>query len=210
MEKLASGTTRKCANCGQVGHIKTNKKYATLPSLPSPRLVGGSATACRPRSWPKPGVPQAREAPGKSRTPSPRAMCQAAQAGGETAGQEADRRNQAGEEAGLSRREARKGGCHNTEATRQRAAPSCKEGLCSRQPSQASGSRSQHEGYGRRGPHAPETGHASQRRYASTFAAFASSILPFHFWQHSFQFTAALALFTVSLTSLVLKVMSLA
>ncbi len=23
----ATGTTRKCANCGQVGHIKTNKKY---------------------------------------------------------------------------------------------------------------------------------------------------------------------------------------
>ncbi len=22
------GTTRKCANCGQVGHIKTNKKYS--------------------------------------------------------------------------------------------------------------------------------------------------------------------------------------
>jgi transcription initiation factor TFIID subunit 1 len=25
-EKI-TGTTRKCANCGQVGHIKTNKKY---------------------------------------------------------------------------------------------------------------------------------------------------------------------------------------
>ena len=23
-----AGTQRKCANCGQVGHIKTNKKYA--------------------------------------------------------------------------------------------------------------------------------------------------------------------------------------
>lgn len=23
------GTTRKCANCGQVGHIKTNKKYVS-------------------------------------------------------------------------------------------------------------------------------------------------------------------------------------
>jgi len=22
-----TGTTRKCANCGQIGHIKTNKKY---------------------------------------------------------------------------------------------------------------------------------------------------------------------------------------
>lgn len=26
------GTTRKCANCGQVGHIKTNKKYCPLYS----------------------------------------------------------------------------------------------------------------------------------------------------------------------------------
>lgn len=26
------GTARKCANCGQVGHIKTNKKYAKKPS----------------------------------------------------------------------------------------------------------------------------------------------------------------------------------
>lgn len=24
----ATGTTRKCANCGQIGHIKTNKKCA--------------------------------------------------------------------------------------------------------------------------------------------------------------------------------------
>ena len=27
--KPAGGTHRKCANCGQVGHIKTNKKYAS-------------------------------------------------------------------------------------------------------------------------------------------------------------------------------------
>lgn len=26
-DKAAAGTTRKCANCGQVGHIKTNKRY---------------------------------------------------------------------------------------------------------------------------------------------------------------------------------------
>ncbi|KAM0502300.1 hypothetical protein ACHAP8_003838 [Fusarium lateritium] len=26
-DKVPTGTTRKCANCGQVGHIKTNKKY---------------------------------------------------------------------------------------------------------------------------------------------------------------------------------------
>jgi transcription initiation factor TFIID subunit 1, fungi type len=27
LDKAAGGTTRKCANCGQVGHIKTNKRY---------------------------------------------------------------------------------------------------------------------------------------------------------------------------------------
>ena len=26
----ATGTTRKCANCGQAGHIKTNKKYCLV------------------------------------------------------------------------------------------------------------------------------------------------------------------------------------
>ncbi|CAI4218618.1 unnamed protein product [Parascedosporium putredinis] len=30
MEKPITGTTRKCANCGQVGHIKTNKKLCPL------------------------------------------------------------------------------------------------------------------------------------------------------------------------------------
>lgn len=33
-DKVLTGTTRKCANCGQVGHIKTNKKYDT-PYFPS-------------------------------------------------------------------------------------------------------------------------------------------------------------------------------
>lgn len=38
--KAATGTTRKCANCGQVGHIKTNKKLCpklngTLPRDPN-------------------------------------------------------------------------------------------------------------------------------------------------------------------------------
>lgn len=28
------GTTRKCANCGQVGHIKTNKKYVSSLFFP--------------------------------------------------------------------------------------------------------------------------------------------------------------------------------
>src|SRR5437667_8039463 len=28
------GTQRKCANCGQVGHIKTNKKYVSHCSYP--------------------------------------------------------------------------------------------------------------------------------------------------------------------------------
>ena len=30
-----TGTLRKCANCGQVGHIKTNKKYAPFISQKS-------------------------------------------------------------------------------------------------------------------------------------------------------------------------------
>lgn len=29
-----TGTTRKCANCGQIGHIKTNKKYCSNPLIP--------------------------------------------------------------------------------------------------------------------------------------------------------------------------------
>lgn len=35
VDKISTGTTRKCANCGQVGHIKTNKKYAPF-CFPSP------------------------------------------------------------------------------------------------------------------------------------------------------------------------------
>lgn len=31
-----TGTTRKCANCGQVGHIKTNKKYVCPCSQETP------------------------------------------------------------------------------------------------------------------------------------------------------------------------------
>lgn len=37
-DKVLTGTTRKCANCGQVGHIKTNKKYDS-PCLSSPLLL---------------------------------------------------------------------------------------------------------------------------------------------------------------------------
>lgn len=29
-DKAAGGTTRKCANCGQIGHIKTNKRYIAI------------------------------------------------------------------------------------------------------------------------------------------------------------------------------------
>lgn len=36
-----SGTTRKCANCGQTGHIKTNKKYCPQCQLISPFLFPG-------------------------------------------------------------------------------------------------------------------------------------------------------------------------
>lgn len=34
-DKIPTGTTRKCANCGQVGHIKTNKKYDSPNYTPS-------------------------------------------------------------------------------------------------------------------------------------------------------------------------------
>lgn len=34
-----AGTARKCANCGQVGHIKTNKKCAWRASLLVPRSM---------------------------------------------------------------------------------------------------------------------------------------------------------------------------
>lgn len=42
-DRVPTGTTRKCANCGQVGHIKTNKKYGIfqffLPRLTTPSLA---------------------------------------------------------------------------------------------------------------------------------------------------------------------------
>lgn len=49
-EKPVTGTTRKCANCGQVGHIKTNKKYGNprSPPLPSPcNFVFHTQIPCR-------------------------------------------------------------------------------------------------------------------------------------------------------------------
>ncbi|EEP76176.1 conserved hypothetical protein [Uncinocarpus reesii 1704] len=42
-------TQRKCANCGQVGHIKTNKKYDS-PFPPSP-LVGGMIIKSKPPTY---------------------------------------------------------------------------------------------------------------------------------------------------------------
>ncbi|OAA62283.1 transcription factor TFIID complex [Cordyceps fumosorosea ARSEF 2679] len=35
-DRVLTGTTRKCANCGQVGHIKTNKKYGIYLPTPTP------------------------------------------------------------------------------------------------------------------------------------------------------------------------------
>ena len=49
------GTQRKCANCGQVGHIKTNKKYS--PTCPVCKIPYGSKpsplaqTMTFPNSW---------------------------------------------------------------------------------------------------------------------------------------------------------------
>lgn len=37
IEKAATGTTRKCANCGMVGHIKTNKKLCPKLNGTMPR-----------------------------------------------------------------------------------------------------------------------------------------------------------------------------
>jgi hypothetical protein len=49
------GTQRKCANCGQVGHIKTNKKYSrTCPSCNFPYDSKASKlaqTMSFPASW---------------------------------------------------------------------------------------------------------------------------------------------------------------
>ncbi|CRK37097.1 hypothetical protein BN1708_016570, partial [Verticillium longisporum] len=39
-DKVATGTSRKCNNCGQVGHIKTNKNsFAPLPSFTPHHIV---------------------------------------------------------------------------------------------------------------------------------------------------------------------------
>jgi hypothetical protein len=49
------GTQRKCANCGQVGHIKTNKKYG--PACPMCKIPYGlkpsplAQTVTFPNSW---------------------------------------------------------------------------------------------------------------------------------------------------------------
>ncbi|PKS12838.1 hypothetical protein jhhlp_001050 [Lomentospora prolificans] len=48
-EKPITGTTRKCANCGQVGHIKTNKKYEIPFHLLTPAL--STAQWYRRRQW---------------------------------------------------------------------------------------------------------------------------------------------------------------
>jgi transcription initiation factor TFIID subunit 1, fungi type len=34
-----TGTTRKCANCGQAGHIKTNKKYTCFDCQEKPKVI---------------------------------------------------------------------------------------------------------------------------------------------------------------------------
>lgn len=215
MEKLASGTTRKCANCGQVGHIKTNKKYATLPSLSSPRLVGGPAAAAAGRPRSRSGIPQAREAPGKPYPSPPRAVRQAAQARGETASQEADRNGQRGEEAGSSGRKARQGSCEETKEARQRATPSCKASASSFRPRQTRSTRGEYERNDQRCPHARARSHSptdgSCRCHASTLAAFDSSLgSSFHLWPQTFQFTpvTVTATLAVSLTRMVSKVMS--
>lgn len=46
LDKPVTGTTRKCANCGQVGHIKTNKKYGES-YFPSPYVPCASAPLFR-------------------------------------------------------------------------------------------------------------------------------------------------------------------
>lgn len=50
VEKVAAGTTRKCANCGQIGHIKTNKKYVhprQSPILAPDRDRPTNTSVCR-------------------------------------------------------------------------------------------------------------------------------------------------------------------
>jgi hypothetical protein len=57
--KQQQGTQRKCANCGQVGHIKTNKKCA--PGFPSHNFILVTAPAARKRKCsPRASVPSKR------------------------------------------------------------------------------------------------------------------------------------------------------
>jgi transcription initiation factor TFIID subunit 1, fungi type len=42
-----TGTTRKCANCGQVGHIKTNKKYVCPCSQKETAALGEAEASNR-------------------------------------------------------------------------------------------------------------------------------------------------------------------
>lgn len=41
----ATGTTRKCANCGRTGHIKTNKKYCSPLFYDPPNIDKGDSKA---------------------------------------------------------------------------------------------------------------------------------------------------------------------
>lgn len=55
--KQQQATQRKCANCGMVGHIKTNRKSVTTEAkcshcnLPVGRFVGSGFTGCVPASF---------------------------------------------------------------------------------------------------------------------------------------------------------------
>lgn len=40
----ATGTTRRCANCGQIGHIKTNKKCVQCSELDDFRALAATGT----------------------------------------------------------------------------------------------------------------------------------------------------------------------
>ena len=54
VHKGTGGTSRKCANCGQVGHIKTNKKYDQLSLLTSSYLPSWTKSTLPRRSRPLP------------------------------------------------------------------------------------------------------------------------------------------------------------
>ena len=47
-DKAAGGTTRKCANCGQVGHIKTNKRF--VHRCRPPTVLGFFQAPWKPRA----------------------------------------------------------------------------------------------------------------------------------------------------------------